>query len=74
MAGLGGCPAHQTGKGRTGSADTKAGSGYLVSRAWLSGFSFVIGNQNGTRQHALFATIALPTFPHPTTFREEPLF
>ena len=61
-----------TAKSRTGSADTKGGSGYLVKRACLSGFPFVSGNQNGTRRHALLATIAVPYVPHPPTFREEP--
>ena len=61
-----------TAKSRTGSADTEGGSGYLVSRACLYGFPFVSGNQNGTRRHALFATIAVPYVPHPPTFREEP--
>ena len=61
-----------TAKSRTGSADTNGGSGYLVKRACLYGFTFVSGNQNGTRQHALFATIAVPYVPHPPTFREEP--
>ena len=72
MAESGACPACQTGRSRTGSADTNGGSGYLVRRAGLSGFSFVLGNQNGTRRHALFATIAVAYFPHPPTFREEP--
>ena len=62
-----------TAKSRTGSADTNGGSGYLVGRACLYGFLFVLGNQNGTRQRALFATIAVSYVPHPPTFREEPL-
>ena len=62
-----------TAKSRTGSADTNGGSGYLVSLACLYGFPFLSGNQNGTRQRALFATIAVPYVPHPPAFREEPL-
>ena len=72
MAGPGAFSVCLTAKSRTGSADTKGGSGYLARRACLYGFPFVVGNQNGTRRHALFATIAVPYFSHPPTFREEP--